>query len=74
MMHPPGGFCQHQFTAGYPHEARGADATITHTIGAHVESEQGKEGDDGGASGAVARTGSTSERVTGIGPALSAWE
>ena len=74
MMHPPGGFCQHQFAAGYQHEARGADAAITEAIGTHVESEQGKRDDEGGASGDVARPGSTSERVTGIEPALSAWE
>jgi hypothetical protein len=37
----------------YQHEARGADAAITDAIDAHVESEQGKGGDDGGTSGAV---------------------
>jgi integrase len=41
----------------YQHEARGADATITDAIDAHVESEQGKGGDDGGASGAVVHAG-----------------
>jgi hypothetical protein len=35
----------------YRHEARGADAAITEAIDAHMESEQGKGGDDGGASG-----------------------
>ena len=49
MMHPPGGFCQHQFAAGYQDEARGADAAITDAIWAHVESEQGEGDDDGGA-------------------------
>jgi integrase len=38
----------------YQHEARGADAVITDAIDAHVESEQGKSDDAGGASGAVA--------------------
>ena len=67
MMHPPGGFCQHQFAAGYQDEARGADAAITDAIWAHVESEQGKGDDDGGAFGAVAGQGSTSERGDGAG-------
>ena len=84
----------------YQHEARGADAAITDAIDAHVESEQGKGGDDGGASGTVVHAGTlmarghlqdfhgpgardqrepltwdfTLERVTGIEPALSAWE
>jgi hypothetical protein len=90
----------------YQHEARGADAAITAAIDAHVESEQGKGSDDGGASGAVVHAGTgtlmargrlrsfhepgardqrepltwdftlerVTERVTGIEPALSAWE
>jgi CubicO group peptidase (beta-lactamase class C family) len=41
----------------YQHEARGADAAITDAIDAHVESEQGKGGDDGGASGAIVHAG-----------------
>jgi integrase len=41
----------------YQHEARGADAAIADAIDAHVESEQGKGGDDGGASGAVVHAG-----------------
>jgi len=41
----------------YQHEARGADATITHAIDAHVESEQGNADDVGGASGAVVPPG-----------------
>jgi integrase len=41
----------------YQHEARGADAAITDAIDAHVESEQGKGDDDGGASGAVVHAG-----------------
>jgi hypothetical protein len=35
----------------YQHEARGADAAIADAIDAHVESEQGKGRNDGGASG-----------------------
>jgi integrase len=41
----------------YQHEARAADAAITDAIDAHVESEQGKGRDDGGASGAVDHAG-----------------
>jgi hypothetical protein len=41
----------------YQHEARGADAAITDAIDAHVGSEQGKGGDDSGASGAVVHAG-----------------
>ena len=43
MMHPPGGFCQHQFAAGYQDEARGADAAITDAIGScGVRAGQGR--------------------------------
>jgi hypothetical protein len=41
----------------YQHEARGADAAITDAIDAHVESEQGKGGDDDGASGTAGHAG-----------------
>ena len=41
----------------YQHEARGADATITNAIDAHVEPEQSHADDSGGASGAVAPLG-----------------
>jgi hypothetical protein len=41
----------------YQHEARGADAAIADAIDAHVESEQGKGGDDGDASGTVVHAG-----------------
>jgi hypothetical protein len=46
----------------YQHEARGADATITGAIDAHVESEQGKGDDDDGASGTVGHAGTLMAR------------
>jgi hypothetical protein len=38
----------------YQHEARGADHAITNAIDAHVQTERGKDGDDGEA-GSLAR-------------------
>jgi len=50
----------------YQHEARGADAAITYAIDAHVESKQGKGGDDGGALGIVVHTANGTGASSGL--------
>ena len=59
----------------YQHEARGADLAITSAIDAHIATTKaGQDDDSGDPSGEQHRPANGPERVTGIEPALSAWE